>query len=323
MATYTETHDRAGFVESRTERAAAWDRSGWRRAAAEIDPKRLARGLGWFSIGLGLAELIAPRAIARLTGTRNHSGLLRSYGLREIAAGAGILTSSEPGPWLWARVAGDALDLASLGSALTDSRNSAGLTLFGIASAAGVTALDVLCAQRLTEKTTSSGRAESSIIINRPPEEVYGFWRHLENLPRFMMHLDQVRTMDDRRSHWVVRTPGKATIEWDAEITEDRPNERISWRSLPRSDVRNSGSVEFEEAPGGRGTIVRVQMDFGNPAHALAASAAALMGKHPEQILNKDLRRCKQLIETGEIITTEGQPAGRRSGSTWLDYVAR
>jgi uncharacterized membrane protein len=323
MATYVEAGNRGGFPESVAERPSALERGQWERAASKINPERLARGLGWFSIGLGVAEVIAPRAIARVVGTRDHSGLIRGYGLREIAAGAGILTARKAAPWVWSRVAGDALDFAALGSALSDGRNKLGKSLFGIASVAGVTVLDVLCAQRLTERSGKwSGRAESSIIINRSLEETYNFWHNLDNLPRFMKHLQSVRSTGSHRSHWIARGLGDAMVEWDAEIVEDRPNRRIAWRSLT-ADVPNSGSVEFEPAPGNRGNIVRVQIDFGNPAHALAASAAALMGKHPGQIVSKDLRRFKQVLETGEIITTERQPAGCSSGTTWLDAIAR
>ncbi len=287
------------------------------------DPQKLARGLGWFSIGLGAAELLAPRAISRLVGARNSRRLVRAWGAREMAAGIGILTATRPAPWLWARVAGDALDLTSLGGTLASPKAERGRTIFGIASVAGVTALDVMCAREVRGAQWRRGaRAEASMIVNRSPEECYRFWRNFENLPRFMSYLQSVAVSGERTSHWIARLPGGRRIGWDAVIVTDLPNRRISWRSLPGSELSNSGSVEFESARGDRGTIVRVQIDYGNRLHAAASAAAALVGKHPEDLIRKDLHRFKQAVETGEVITTEGQPAGRRSSVTWLDRIA-
>ncbi|HJT88923.1 MAG TPA: SRPBCC family protein [Bryobacteraceae bacterium] len=305
--------------------------SRWQVARAEAASRtgktdKLARGLGWFSIGLGALEVLAPRLTASLAGTRNHRGLLRFYGMREIAAGAGILTQSQRAPWLWARVGGDILDLASLAGALGSRRNQRGKTIFSMGAVAGVTALDVMCAWQLTQAGELPGRgtkrAEANLLVNRPPAECYRFWRRFEDLPRFMSYLQSVRADGDRRSHWVARGPGNTRIEWDAELVDDVPDRRISWRSLPGSDLFLAGSVEFEPAPGERGTIVRVQMEYGHPAQALGG-LASLIGRHPEQMIHKDLRRFKQVMETGEVLTTEGQPAGRRSGATWLDNLAR
>ena len=289
-----------------------------------MDPDKVARGLGWFSIGLGAAELLAPGAIARICGSRNHKTLIRAYGARELAAGIGLLTTARPAPWLWARFAGDMVDLVSLGGIAGSAENDRGRAAFAIANVAAVTVMDFLCAERHTQSEGRYGaRAEASMMINRPPEECYRFWRNFENFPRFMRYLSSVRVTDDRRSHWVMQLPEGPRFEWDAEIEDDAPNERISWRSLPGSMVSHSGSVEFEPAPGGRGTIVRVQIDYGNMAHAMGAAAASMLGRDPEQIVRKELRRFKQVIEVGEVTTTEGQPAGRRSGATWLDKVAR
>lgn len=292
-----------------------------------MDPKRVAQGLGWFSIGLGLAEIFAPRAVSRIVGANNHSNLVRFYGMREVLAGVGILTQPNPAPWLWGRVAGDVLDLSTLGKTLNGPENNRALAALGIASVGVVTALDYLCAKELSEQHAQHGNpamhAEANMMINRSPEECYNVWRNFENLPHFMQYLQSVRLTGGRQSHWVGNVPGGATIEWDAEMTEDRPNERIGWRSLPGSQVTNSGTVDFEKAPGGRGTIVRVQMDYNAPGASVASLLAKMIGKEPEQLVNKDLRRFKQYIETGSVITTDGQPAGRRSGTTWLDSVAR
>jgi uncharacterized membrane protein len=154
---------------------------------------------------------------------------------------------------------------------------------------------------------------ERSLTINRPTDDLYVFWRDFANLPRFMKHLESVTVSDGRRSHWVARGPAGSTVEWDAELVEDQPNTLITWRSLPDAQVDNAGSVRFERATNGRGTVVRVSLDYNPPAGALGAAVAKLFGEEPGQQIADDLRRLKSLMETGEIPTTAGQPAGRRS----------
>jgi uncharacterized membrane protein len=144
------------------------------------------------------------------------------------------------------------------------------------------------------------------MIINRSPEEVYGFWRRLENLPRFMRHLESVQETGTGRSHWVAKAPAGSSVEWDAEITEDRPNELIAWRSLEGADVDNSGSVRFEPATGGRGTVVHVEMEYNPPGGVLGALVAKLFGEEPGQQAQESLRTLKQVMETGEIIVSDG-----------------
>jgi uncharacterized membrane protein len=292
--------------------------------AQSPDGSRLARFLGWFSIGLGLSEMVAPGAISRTAGARDHKKLVRLYGMREMAAGVGILAQPKQPKWLWARVAGDVVDIASIirGSQKRKRKATAGT----LAAVAGVTALDVVCATRCSRETETAQaeRAESSLLINRSPEECYRFWRNVENFPRFVSEIKSVRVTGDKTSHWTARLPRQSgSIEWDAEIIEDVPNQRISWRSQPRDGVSVNGTVTFEPAPGGRGTIIRVQLEYDQPGRSIAAPAARLIGKHPEQITHKSLYRLRQLMELGEILTTEGQSAGRRGGTTWLDSMAR
>jgi uncharacterized membrane protein len=170
----------------------------------------------------------------------------------------------------------------------------------------------------------TSVRVHKAIIINRPAEELYAFWRKFENLPRFMLHLESVDTTSPERSHWVAKGPLGARVQWDAEVVEDRRGELIAWRSLPGADVDNTGTVRFEPAVGGRGTIVRVALEYKPPGGVVGAKVAKLLGESPEKQIPDDLRRFKQLMETGEIPTTEGQPAGRRSStSKRYDKVAR
>ncbi len=154
-------------------------------------------------------------------------------------------------------------------------------------------------------------KLESSLTINRSPEELYRFWRNLENLPRFMHNLESVRSAGGNRSHWVARGPIGSRVEWDAEILTDRPNETIGWRSLPGSLVATAGSVHFTPAPGDRGTEVKVSLKYDPPGGKVGAAVAFLLGKSPEVEVREDLRRFKRLIETGEVPTTAGQPSGR------------
>jgi uncharacterized membrane protein len=145
-------------------------------------------------------------------------------------------------------------------------------------------------------------QARTAVTIKRPVEEVYGYWRQLTNLPRFMLHLEAVEPTGDGRSHWTARAPAGRTVEWDAEVVEDAPNERIAWRSLEGSQVTNSGSVRFTPAPGGGGTEVRVELAYGPPGGALGKVVAKLFGEEPQQQITDDLRRLKQVLETGEVV---------------------
>ncbi|MFN2492037.1 MAG: SRPBCC family protein [Pyrinomonadaceae bacterium] len=152
---------------------------------------------------------------------------------------------------------------------------------------------------------------EKSITINKSPEELYNFWREFENLPRFMNNLESVTSLGFNRWHWVAKGPAGSKIEWDAEIYNEKPNEMIAWRSLEGSDVTNAGSVHFEPATGERGTQVKVVLNYNAPAGKISALFAKLFGQEPGQMIEEDLRRLKQVLETGEIATVEGQPSGR------------
>jgi uncharacterized membrane protein len=298
-------------LQQQQQNASSYENSRYKR---DMD-KRLANGLGWFSVGLGLAEVIAPRKIAHLTGVpdkdKNRS-LLRLYGLRELAAGVAILSQPQSPRWLWGRVAGDLVDLAELASAMNSRGSEKTRVVTATAAVLGVTALDVLCARRLSEKSSSNGRQEASgyspvaetITVNRSPEEVYNFWHDFERLPTFMRYLESVRVTGDRRSHWRAKGPGGG-VEWDAEITDDTPNEMISWRSLEGSDVDNTGTVRFQSASGGRGTVVRVELRYAPPGGAVGAAIAKLFATDPGHRIHDDLRAFKQIMETGEVVKSD------------------
>jgi uncharacterized membrane protein len=154
-------------------------------------------------------------------------------------------------------------------------------------------------------------RVDTAVTIQKPREELYSFWRNLENLPSFMRHLHSVTRIDDTRSHWIAQGPGGKMLEWDAETINEEPNERIGWRSLPGSDLDTAGSVHFKAAPGGKGTEVHIELQYVPPAGALGAAYARLLGQDPADQIKDDLRRLKQILETGETATVEGQPHGK------------
>ena len=144
---------------------------------------------------------------------------------------------------------------------------------------------------------------EKQLTINRPPQEVYNFWRNLENLPQFMKHLESVQVTGETSSHWKARGPGGITVEWDAEMTHDDPGRQLSWRSVGEATIPNQGTVEFKAAPGGRGTEVRVSMGFHPPGGIAGKAAARLANPLTAQQLEEDLKRLKQLLETGQVAT--------------------
>jgi uncharacterized membrane protein len=272
----------------------------------------LALGLGWFSIGLGLAELAAPRSVARLIGippTERTEALLRSFGAREIASGVAILRQPDDARWLWARVAGDALDLGALGAAMADAGADRTRGALAAAAVMGATALDVLCAQRLQRGPHDHSRhvrVEQAVTINRSIEDVFRYWHDFQNFPTFMRHLESVEVLGNGRTRWRAKAPAGTTVEWEAETVIDRENEWIAWRSIEGSQIENSGSVRFQRAPGARGTEVRVQLEYHPPAGLVGRAVAWMFGEEPSQQVKDDLRRFKQLMETGEIPISDG-----------------
>lgn len=155
-------------------------------------------------------------------------------------------------------------------------------------------------------------RVEKTVtIFNKTPEELYQFWHNFENLPTFMKHLESVQMIDERRSHWVAKAPLDNRVEWDAEIINDQPNHLIAWASSEGADIDNSGFVRFTPGYPGRGTEVKVVMEYSIPGGAVTATIAKLFGEEPEQQIGDELRRFKMLMETGEIATTKGQSSCR------------
>ena len=163
---------------------------------------------------------------------------------------------------------------------------------------------DDVTGRAATVNARKAVKVERSVTIETPRAELFAFWRNFENLPRFMEHLVSVRVDSSTRSHWTAKAPAGKTVEWDAELVNEVPDEIIAWKSVGEPDVRNAGAVNFSDAPGGRGTIVRVTVDYEPPAGKLGAMLSHFFTEEPDRQIREDLRKFKQLMETGEITTS-------------------
>lgn len=256
-------------------------------------PVRLARVLGWFSLGLGLVELVGTRRLGRLIGVDgSRGGTLKAFGVREILTGLGILRQAR-------------------------ARNR---LLIATAAVLGVAALGVLSGRQLSRRRGVLPwgvpkkrviEVTKTITVNRQPHEVYAFWHDFENFPRFMTHLESVEITGQGRSHWKAKAPAGRTVEWDAIIVDDQPNQRIAWETVAGSGIDHAGSVRFEPAPGDRGTEVWVQLRYAPLAGRLGSSVAKLFGEEPKQQIQADLRAFKSVMETGEIARASASDAPR------------
>jgi uncharacterized membrane protein len=269
-----------------------------------------ARALGWLGVTLGAAELLAPRAVGALIGV-DRPWTLRTLGMRELASGAGILAQPGQPAWLWSRVAGDAIDLALLAAAWRSSAGRRGRLAAATGTVVLVTALDVLCSRQAVRTRAEPQTLElrTSIAVQRSAQELFRFWRDLSNLPRFMLYLKEVREIDARRSHWSAEGPAGVRMQWDSEITEEQPDRRIAWQTVAGAPTGLSGEVRFESAPAGEGTLVHLRVHYTGAGRMVAG----LMRVLTRESIKHQLRRLKQLMETGEIATTLGQPSGPRS----------
>lgn len=184
-------------------------------------------------------------------------------------------------------------------------RSKAGTAL---ATAGGVLAYSAI----KSASSPSQAETHANFLVNASPEQAYQLWRNFENLSRFMVHIKSVRVLDNERSEWLALGPMQREIRWTAELTDDVPNRRIAWRSLPDSDIDTSGSVEFRADPQGRGTYVYATVEYSVPGGAFTTGLASIFGKHPEFMVREDVRRFKALLETGEVPTTAGQTHGPR-----------
>nr|WP_236646743.1 SRPBCC family protein [Micromonospora acroterricola] len=292
------------------------DSLGIERASEDCGPQGLARFLGWVSLGLGVATLARREQVSRMSGVDDSPTarrVLAVTGVRELGHAAALLIPRRAGWGAWTRVAGDVLDLAAAGQAMMgrggERRRRLTYTTWALA---GITAVDLYSAVRVTRRRPgrNANRVHGSVTINRSAADAYRFWHDFENLPRFMSHLQSVQTTGDRRSRWTAKAPAGRSVTWHAEIVDDRPGELITWRSTGGARVPNSGSVRFVPSTGGRGTEVRVEIGYRVPGGMFGARVAKLFGEDPQQQVSDDLRRFKQMIETGEITRSDGSPDG-------------
>lgn len=276
------------------------------RSDATLDAAPLSRGLGWFSLALGLAEVTLPRTLARAIGVEPRAAtrwLVRAMGVRELIAGTGLLTQPHRPLPLWSRVAGDAIDLALLGLGARSGRLHALRFAGAFTAVAGMAAVDVIAARRTQRAHDEANRPViCSTTINRPPTEVYAFFRRLSQLPLFMDYLESVREADATYSHWVANLPRGRTISWDVKIIEDRPGEVIAWRSVEGSLFKTRGRVTFARTPGRNMTEVRVEMQLGFVGTRPSASVAKFFTRAQIQ---GDLRRLAHVLETGEVLRSD------------------
>lgn len=180
-------------------------------------------------------------------------------------------------------------------------------------------ALDVDMSRRDTQgvvRASRSVRVDEAITVAKKRSELYDFWRDFENLPTVMRGVESVERLGDGRSRWRVKGPLPSPIEWEAEIVNDVPGELIAWRTVDGFEVAHAGSVLFKDAPGLRGTIVRVELEYSPIGGRTGAAIARLLGEDAGTRVADDLRRFKQIIEAGELPTVEGQPTGAGRSAT-------
>jgi uncharacterized membrane protein len=270
---------------------------------------RPTRVLGWFSVGLGLAQLAAPTRVAALSGIdrdgNDHAMLLRVIGAREVAAGSGIVAQPRSQRWLFLRLAGDAMDLALLAAAMRSDRANRGRVALALACVGGITLMDALAARNGGRGDEQRTESRESITINRPAAELYRFWRDVENLPRIMPSLEAVHATSATRSRWQAKGPAGRALVWDAEIAADTPEQFIAWRSLPDAPVQLDLSVRFSPAPGGRGTEVRLELRYGASTGTIGSLVARLTGRAADPLLRTNLSAFKQIVETGEVARSD------------------
>lgn len=180
-----------------------------------------------------------------------------------------------------------------------------------------------LAAPRMFHRGSRSIEARARITVHKEPGDVYAAWRKLEQLPRFMTHLESVRPVGDGTTRWRATAPAGTEVEWDAEITGEQVGELLEWHSVGDSAVRNSGRVEFRPAPGDRGTEVRVRLEYEPPAGRTGAALAKLFGENPDQQLRDELRRFKQFLETGDVMRSDAAPEGAQAPALLTDRPAQ
>lgn len=159
-----------------------------------------------------------------------------------------------------------------------------------------------------------------TVTINRPAQDLYAFWRDFTNLAAFMDNVRSVEMLDDTRSRWTIAAPAGTELTFTSRIVAEEPGRLIAWESEDDAPVRNSGKVEFLDAPPGRGTWVRATISYDPPLGTLGRAVAKVLQREPNVQARRDLRRFKQLMETGEV-TSSASPSGRASEDPTKQYL--
>ena len=289
------------------------------RIEASPKPNAYAAELGltlaWIGAGIGIAELLMPRAVAKTTGLP--PPFVRALGMRELLVSAGVLLRPRQPAWRWSRIAGDLLDLSLL--AWAGRRTPNGRLALITALFAGMTSLDVLATCDRRGQSARQGhlpnsiRIHKSLYIQRPPEACYGFWRNFENFPQFMRDVESVQVVDATRTHWRLRTLQGKPVEWTVELFSDIPSQQLGWRTIADAPIAHSGVVKFLPAYGHSSTRLEIDILYKTPTAQSMDMSSMPFTEEPSRQWDDDLRRFKQLLETGEIATTLGQSSGRRS----------
>ena len=229
-----------------------------------------------------------PERIASVTA----GAALIAYGLKRRDA-AGIVSALIGGVFIHRGATGNCPVYSALGVSTGDAE-----AVLDSSRRRGVTG------RAATVNARNAIKVERSVTISAPREVLYAFWKDFTNLPRFMEHLQSVRVEGPTRSHWRAKAPAGKSVEWDAEIVNDVPGSIIAWKTIGDPDVANAGAVNFSDAPGGRGTVVKVTLDYEPPGGRLGNLVARLFGEDPDRQVREDLRKFKQLMETGAITTS-------------------
>ena len=276
-----------------------------------MDQRQTAWGLGIFSIGLGVTEVLAPNWVSRLAGMEKSPAMVRAFGMREIGTGMAILSQSQSPTWMWARVGGDVLDLA----ALAGNGQRWGRVALAGAAILGIAVVDVAAAQRLSVDQREADSADQSVvaqrstIIHRPAGEIAKTWKRPETMQSVMAGVGEISIGQNGRTHWRLSGPLGTHFEFDTEIVEERPGEIVRWRSINADDgaLSAEGEISFLPESAGRGTVVQLKLSFAPPP-GLRGGVVAMAKPFTDAAAGVALDRFKSLIETGEVATSRSQP---------------
>jgi uncharacterized membrane protein len=281
------------------------------RTSFRLARRRRVVGLGWLSLAVGAAQVVAPRVVGKLVGVRaprRVQGLIRLLGVRGLLSGLGLLSRGRAGRWLKARIAGDLIDFGLLRKALRQPGARRARTAGALLATWGLALYDArtsLLARR-DALALASAPVRRSITIARPAAAIFRMWRDFSHLSDFFPHVDFVDVIDEQTSRWRVRGATGDVLEWETVIVEERPDELLRWKSVDRASVATSGVLQLVPAPGGRGTEVHLEVQYHPPGGAVGRIIASLWSESPEQELDAALRRLKQRLETGGVVHADG-----------------